>query len=187
MTDHVPLTTTPLPVRLRVEDFFRLDDAGAFADYGKTELIRGEIFYMNSQHRPHARAKGQLFKALEQALSAMNSDLEVLIEATVAMPPFSAPEPDLLLTTQPDGEGPVPLASVRLIVEIADTTQQNDLGTKAGLYAENGVPEYWVVDLKARSVHQFWQPQGEAYAARRETTFARIESLTIPELAVTLA
>ena len=61
MTEQVPLTTSPLPYRLTVEGFFRLDEAGAFAGYGKTELIRGEVFYRNAQHRPHARAKIPLY------------------------------------------------------------------------------------------------------------------------------
>ncbi len=41
MTEQVPLTTSPLPYRLTVDDFLRLDEAGAFEGYGKTELIRG--------------------------------------------------------------------------------------------------------------------------------------------------
>jgi Uma2 family endonuclease len=187
MTEQVPLTTSPLPYRLKVEDFFRLDAAGAFEGYGKTELIRGEVFYMNAQHRPHARAKIAIYEALRDWIKANDPGFSVLIEATVAMPPHSAPEPDLLLTTEPDGDGPVPIQSVRLLLEIADTTQKHDLKTKAGLYAENGVPEYWVVDLKARRVQAMWTPGANGYAERGEVAFGgRIESATIAGLAVEL-
>jgi hypothetical protein len=41
----------------------------------------------------------------------------------------------------------VPVSSVALIVEVADTTLDFDLGPKAELYAAAGVPEYWVIDL----------------------------------------
>jgi len=186
MTDHVPFTTTPLPVKLRVEDFLRLDEAGAFNDYGRTELIRGEVFYMNAQHRPHARMKGRLFSALEKALAGLDSGLEVVVEATVSMPAYSAPEPDLVITSEPDGEGPVPVSSVRLVIEIADTTLANDLGVKASVYAENAVPEYWVVDVKAGQVHQHWAPEAGAYAQVRETPLADLVALTIPGLTVRL-
>jgi Uma2 family endonuclease len=187
MTEQVPLTTSPLPYRLTVEDFFRLDEAGAFAGYGKTELIRGEVFYMNAQHRPHARMKGQLHLDLVQALAKLDTGLGVLIEATVAMPPHSAPEPDVILTSEPDGEGPVPIGSVRLLVEIADTTQKNDLRVKSALYAENGVPEYWVVDLKAKQVHRMFAPSAEGYSNHDKTTLGRrIEAATIAGLAVDL-
>jgi hypothetical protein len=64
MTEHVRLTTTPRRVKLRVEDYLALDDAGAFDAYGKTELIDGEVVYRNAQHRPHARIKSRLFRLL---------------------------------------------------------------------------------------------------------------------------
>jgi len=188
VTEHIPLTTTPLPVRLRVEDFFRLDEAGAFEGYGKTELIRGEIFYMNAQHRPHARAKIALYELLREWIRAFEPGVAALIEATVAMPPYSAPEPDLILTTEPDGQGPVPVASVRLLVEVADTTQGNDLGVKASLYAEYGVPEYWVVDLKARVLHRFSGSGSQGYAEKREFAFdGLVEAATISGLTFRLS
>lgn len=180
MTEQVPLTTSPVPYKLTVEDFFRLDDAGAFEGYGKTELIRGKVFYMNAQHRPHARMKGLLYQALLRALAEIDTGLDVLIEATVSMPPQSAPEPDLILTSEPDGEGPVPIASVRLLIEIADTTQSNDLTVKARLYAENGVAEYWVVDLKRKLVHTMWSPGPEGYGGRGKVKLGNaIEAATI--------
>ena len=55
MTEMVPLTNVPLPVKLRAEDYLLLDEAGAFMAYRKTELLDGEVVYMNAQHRPHAR------------------------------------------------------------------------------------------------------------------------------------
>ena len=183
MTEQLPFTTTPLPYRLTVEDFFRLDAAGAFAGHGKTELIRGEVFYMNAQHRPHARAKGLLYIELVRGLSGLQNGLEVLIEATVAMTPSTAPEPDLVVTSEAVGEGPVPLLSVRLIVEIADTTQANDLRNKAGVYAENDVPEYWVVDLKEKLVHQMWSPAAGSYGNATQVAFGeRVEAATIAGL-----
>ena len=187
MTEQVPLTTSPLRYRLTVDDFLRLDEAGAFASYGKTELIRGEVFYMTAQHRPHARMKGMLYQALLRALTEIDTDIDVLIQATVSMPPHSAPEPDLILTSEPEGEGPVPIASVRLLVEIADTTLRNDLVMKAAVYAENGVPEYWVDDLKARLVHRMSSPKGDGYADKIELAFGdRIAAATIAGLGFVL-
>lgn len=187
MTEQAPLTTSPLPYRLTVDDFFRLDEAGAFEGFGKTELIRGEVFYMNAQHRPHARLKGLLHIALVNALAELDNGLDVLVEATVAMSPSSAPEPDLIVTSEPDGEGPVPISSVRLLVEIADSTQKNDLETKAGLYAENGVPEYWVADLKASLVYRMTVPGNAGYEKVTKVRFGnRIVAATINGLAFDL-
>lgn len=142
---------------------------------------------MNAQHRPHARMKGLVYQALLKALSELETGLDVLIEATVAMPPHSAPEPDLILTSEPDGDGPVPIASVRLLIEIADTTQNNDLKLKAGVYAENGVPEYWVVDLKKKLVHTMWAPEAGGYGERGKVELGeRIEATTVAGLGFVL-
>lgn len=50
---------------------------------------------------------------------------------------------DIVLTVEPDDDGPIPLPSVRLIVEVADTTVAQDLDRKQRLYACHAIPEYW--------------------------------------------
>lgn len=89
------------------------------------------------------------------------------------MPPHDAPEPDIVLTSEPDGDGPVPLHSIALIVEVSDTTLQHDPGIKQRVYARHGVAEYWVVDVEGRRIVQLWSPAGEAYAERREIDFGQ--------------
>lgn len=77
------------------------------------------------------------------------------------MRPHSMPRPDIVVTDEPEGEGFVPVGSVRLLLEAADSTLEDDLGVKARLYAKQGVPEYWVVDLPGRQVHQLWAPASD--------------------------
>lgn len=188
MTEHRLLNTVPLPVKLRVEDYLLLDDAGAFSDYAKTELLGGEIFCMNAQHRPHARLKMKLYDALRDALRAVGSDLTPLVEASIAMPDYSVPEPDIVLTSEPDGEGLIPLATVALVVEVADTTLSSDLTRKMALYAEAGIAEYWVADVQGRVIHQIWMPKGSAYAKRREIAIGEpITAATVTGLVVEVA
>lgn len=185
MTAHKPFNTSPLPVKLRVEDYLLLDRSGAFDDYARTELIEGEVLYMNAQHRPHMYAKSELAFRLRTVLAAQASALYVGTEASVALSDQDLPEPDIVLTSEPRGEGPVPLASVALLVEVADTTQSFDLSRKAALYARHGVPEYWVVDLTAQTIHQMWSPSGEAFVERRQIAFGeRIAAVTIEGLVV---
>ncbi len=174
------------PLKLRVEDFLALNDSGAFEGYGKTELLQGEIVYMNAQHRPHGRVKMDLAKALDQALAAIGSDLTVMTEVTVSAPPHNAPEPDIVVTSEPDGEGPIPLGSVRLIVEVADATLRTDMDLKAKIYASHGVPEYWVADVNARSIVQMSAPVGDAYSHSANHAFGQtFECHSIAGLIVT--
>jgi Uma2 family endonuclease len=171
MSEVLPLNTSPLPVRLRVEDYLLLDSSGAFEPYAKTELIDGEILFMNAQHRPHARVKMGLYDAIRDALNGTGSPSTAFVEASIAMPDYSVPEPDIVLTDEPDGEGLIPLRSVTLVVEVADTTLAGDLGRKARLYATAGISEYWVADVKGRILHQMWSPTGGTYTENRDIAF----------------
>ena len=180
---------TPLnvhqPIRLRVKDYLMLDAAGMYADFAKTELIDGEVVGMNAQHRPHSYAKNEIADRLKAELRKLSPDSRALVEVTVAMEPNDAPEPDIVVTTEPRGRGPVPLASVRLIVEVADTTLGFDMRNKAAAYARHGVPEYWVVDLNAARIVRMWQPAGERFGEADQINFgeplaaATIAGLTI--------
>jgi Uma2 family endonuclease len=173
------------PSKLRIEDYLRLSEAGAFDRYGRTELIDGVVYAMNPQHRPHGFAKDELAYRLRRALEAMGSDLHVATEQSVAMTPHDQPEPDIILTTEPRGPGPIPAASVALLVEIAHTSLDHDLLHKAPVYAARGVAEYWVVDVNAGLIHQMWSPQDAAYSKSRAVKLCeRIEATTIEGLAV---
>ena len=185
MTELLPLNTSPLPVKLRVGDYLLLDGSDALAAYRKTELIAGEIVFMNAQHRPHARIKSRLYRLIADALDAQGSDLEAVVEASVAIPPHDVPGPDIVITREPDGAGLVPLQSVALVVEVSDTTLDNDLAVKRKIYAAALIPEYWVADVNARVIHQMWQTDGDAYAEHREIAFGtRLEAATLPGLTV---
>ncbi|MEG3179970.1 Uma2 family endonuclease [Sphingomonas sp. LT1P40] len=185
MTDAVPLTTEWKPVKLRVEDYLMLDDAGAFDSYGRTELIEGEVVYMNALHRPHARIQTRFLILLAAELAKRSDGLEPLIEGSVSMPPYNVPAPDISVTSEPEGSGLIPLSSLALVIEVSDTTLRNDLGRKAKIYAREGVPEYWVIDVNASVIYQMWRPVSASYSEQRIVAFgdlltaAAISNLTV--------
>ena len=143
----VQLATHP-KVKLRVDDFDLLAESGALAGLERTELLDGDIYLMSPQYLPHAFPKSVFYDALLDWARAHRPDLRVLMEVSVAMPPNDEPIPDVVLTNTPRGKRGVPVENVFLLIEIADDSRKRDLGYKAELYARQGVPEYWVVDLK---------------------------------------
>ncbi len=186
MTEQVLITNVPTRVKLRVEDYLSLDRVGAFEGYGKTELIDGEVTYMNAQHRPHARTKSRLYAALSVALQGRLDRLEALVEGSISVPPYNVPEPDITLTSEPDGAGLIPLHSVRLIIEVADTTLRSDMTRKSALYAQHGIPEYWVVDVNGEEIHQLWLTDVSGFRERRVYRFGDpITAATIADLTIT--
>lgn len=185
MTVIQPLNV-PRTIKLTIEQFLMLEEAGAFEDYTKTELIEGAIYGMNAQYVAHAVAKSRLARRLGNALEAIGSRLDAVIEGTVAMPPHSAPEPDIALAEVTPGERVfIPLDMVALVVEVSDASISFDLAEKLEMYARHRVPEYWVLDLTTGTLHQLWSPSEGGYAEARSLEIGgSIESATIAGLRV---
>lgn len=76
----------------------------------------------------------------------------------------SEPEPDLAMFHGLPGDfrdhHPT---TAELVIEIAINTLRRDL-SKAAIYAEAGVKEYWLIEPEARQITLFTQPEGRAYA-----------------------
>lgn len=172
-------------VKLRIDDYLLLDRSGALAAYGRTELVDGVILALSPQFLPHGYAKAEIAYRLRRALEALGSPLYVLTETSMAIPAHGLPEPDIALSAVFLGEGTIPVSAVALIVEVSASTLATDLGSKAEMYALGGVPEYWVVDLDGRAVHQMWSPGLEGYGERREVGFGeRLKAEAVPGVSV---
>lgn len=117
---------------LDVDAYALLGASGSFGD-AKTELIAGEIFVTGPEYAPHLRVKSELAYRLRQALEAIGNLLFVGIDGSVRVSAHDMPEPDILLTSAIQTEGPVLVASVALIVEVSSSTLDYDLDDKAGL------------------------------------------------------
>ena len=76
------------------------------------------------------------------------------------------PEPDFAVTRQSasayfeNNPGP---QDASLVVEVADSSLNFDLTTKALLYTCVGIPEYWVMDVNGRRLHRHRQPTQDGY------------------------
>jgi Uma2 family endonuclease len=175
----------PRRLWLRVEDFVLLGDSGSFADFSKAELIDGEILCMNAQFQRHSFVKSQLAFRVAAALSASAPELVVLVEVAVAMPPHDMPEPDIVVIRGPIGSGAVALSAVAMVVEVADTTLDIDLGRKAALYARAGVAEYWVADIEGKRIIRHDQPGATGYQRIVASDFGEpLVSATMPLLQI---
>jgi len=187
MTSQDAIPTSHQKALLTTQEFYLLCESGTFLECAKAELLDGEIYTMNAQHRPHVMAKMDLYDAIRDRLKVIGSTLRAVLEATVELDARNAPEPDIILTSEPYGEGAIPVSSVALIVEISDTTLKMDMGKKQAIYAQAGVAKYWVVDLEGDKLHQMWSVKDQVYCEERELPFgAQVNSETVKQLAITL-
>jgi Uma2 family endonuclease len=102
----------------------------------------------------------------------------VRIQAPFAASDGSEPEPDLALVPLGDYDDAHPTRA-HLLVEVAQSSLAVDRTTKASLYAECGVPEYWVVNLVDGLVEVHTEVVSGAYA--RITPFRRGEGMRLRE------
>ncbi|MEQ1825407.1 MAG: Uma2 family endonuclease [Pirellula sp.] len=73
----------------------------------------------------------------------------------------SRPEPDVFWVRKARYRQHHPLSSdVQLAIEIADSSLEKDLEIKRKMYAEVGIPEYWIVDRQSKIVYVLRNPDG---------------------------
>src|SRR5205823_1229767 len=78
----------------------------------------------------------------------------------------SRPEPDAILLKWRDdyyaAKRPTP-EDVLLVIEVSDTTLKYDRSVKVALYAQAGIPEYWIANLRTNVIEVYTDPSEGAY------------------------
>ena len=130
------------------------------------ELIDGVIIFKMPVHPPHRIALILLRNWLIVLFGLPFAQTEDPIALPGAEGEITEPQPDIAVTLAPTTEyiesNPSP-QDIALLVEIADSSLNFDINTKARLYARMGIPEYWVMDVKNRRLHRHRQPTETGY------------------------
>ena len=110
---------------------------------------------------PHKWAVVKLNQLLSAQLAA---PWAVSVQCPLRVSAVSEPEPDLAVIQLPDAPGAdFTAADTSLVIEVADSSLEFDLGDKLEMYARAGVPEHWVLDLQNNEVIVHRQPAGATY------------------------
>jgi Uma2 family endonuclease len=156
-------------------------------DRNRYEIIGGELIVSPSPNRAHQKASYRLTQLIGDFVDAQQLGDVYVAPVDVRLSPHNVVEPDLLFIRQdrlgiygPTGpvEGPPDL-----VVEIiSPSSRVMDRTRKAALYADSGVPEYWVVDPERRDIQVLVLNQGQYEPADAED--GRFHSTVIPGLVV---
>ena len=152
----------PTRHKLTTRDFERLGAAGILDADLRIELIEGDLIDMPPIGPGHASVSNRLTRLL--VLRAADAAI-VSVANSIALPPWSMPQPDFTLLRPRADEYASALpgaADVLLAVEVADTTLRFDRTVKSRVYASHGVAEYWIVEVEARRMHVLRDPQPTA-------------------------
>ena len=169
-----------------VREFHQMAEGGIFAEDDRVELLAGEIFEMTPIGSRHAGCVNALTNTLAAQLG---SAVIVSVQNPVVLDDFSEPQPDLLILRPRadfyrDGH-PTP-DDVRIVIEVADSSEDFDRRAKLPRYAQAGIPEAWLIVLSEDAVDVFNDPSPDGYRAHRR--FERGEQVTSPQFpALTVA
>lgn len=148
--------------RFTIEEYHRMGKAGVFAPGERVELIRGVIRELTPKGRRHIVAVSRLVSLFPVRLAGRAS---FLVQDPLKKSGWhSEPEPDFVVTSNPDPdtygtEQSPPL----LVVEVSDTSLDYDRTVKVSLYAEGGVPEYWIINLVDNCLEVHRNPSAGIY------------------------
>jgi Uma2 family endonuclease len=171
-----------------VEEYHRMGESGILKPGERVELIRGDVIEMAPIGRRHVAFVNNFTQLLVTRLAGRAI---VSVQNPVVVAVDSEPQPDLALLRHraiayKDAE--ITAADVVLLIEVAETSLRYDRTVKLRLYAEAGVPEYWVVDADAESIEVHRGPTPDGYGeVFRVVGQGAISPAAFPEVRLTLA
>src|SRR5262245_47298037 len=165
---------------LRRAEYERMLEAELFRNE-HVELIRGILVRMSPQKAAHATVVQILTRLLMPPLVGR---ADVRVQLPFAAGDDSMPEPDLAVVAVARFGQPHP-DRAHLIIEVAETSLEEDRTDKAEIYAAAGVGEYWVVNIPDRTIEVHTEPSRGAYA--RVTPYRageRVSPAAFPDVSV---
>jgi Uma2 family endonuclease len=143
-----------------VDDYEEMIRLGVLTERDRVELIRGEIvpkMAIGPRHSTCVKRFNQLLtqRATGRAITGIQDPVRL---------PDSEPEPDVsLLRPRADfyESGHPQPSDIFLIIEVADSSLDDDRNIMKPLYAESGIQEYWIANLQDNCLEVHRGPQSD--------------------------
>ncbi|MES1022937.1 Uma2 family endonuclease [Gloeocapsa sp. BRSZ] len=156
------MTTTQTRL-FTVQEYHKMADLGILHPDERVELIEGQILTMAAKNPPHSAITKRTADTLRDLLT---KKADIRVQEPIYIDNRSEPEPDIAVVKIDSRDyinrHPIP-NDVFLVIEVADRTLSYDCNKKAALYADAGIPEYWVIDVKNEKVIIFREPKSKTY------------------------
>ena len=174
--------------RFTVDDYEQMINFGILTENSGVELIRGEIVKKSIMSDRHCAS----VKRLNRFFSRGVGECAIVSVHNPVRFPDSEPEPDLsVLRPKADfcAAGKPRAADVLLLIEVSDTSLDQDRDIKRPLYAQAGIPEYWILNLidDTLEVHRQPQPDGTYKDVQILQRGQQVEVAALPGVILTVA
>ncbi len=160
-----PAVHPATPARITLAQYHQMIASGIIGEDDRLELIDGYLLEKRSINPPHAVALRRTRRLFDGRIDM--SALDIHQESPLSIETHSELEPDLMIVVRREDDylsgHPTP-ADVTLLIEVADDSLTRDRMIKKPIYAEAGIPEYWIINLRERQLERYTAP----FAARPE-------------------
>ena len=173
--------------RFTVDEYLALGAAGILAKEERIELLDGEIIQMAPIGNRHMNSVDWLADLMRESVGRRAM---VRVQGSIQLADATMPEPDIAVIRRRSVNdiAPVLPSDVYLVVEVADSSLEFDLGEKLARYAAAGIPEVWVANLRAGELVVNTEPEGAAYAQVRVIPLdGRVSPQAFPDAVLELA
>jgi Uma2 family endonuclease len=157
----------PIPQRLEplmaitkysVDDYEEMIRLGVLNERDRVELIRGDIVPKMAIGPRHSTC----VKGFNQLLTQRAAGRVIVGIQNPVRLPDSEPEPDISLVRSPKERyltrHPEP-ADIFLIVEVSESSLDDDRNIMRPLYAESGIEEFWIANLREDCLEVYRGPR----------------------------
>ena len=152
------------PYRWTRHEYEKMVEIGLFPPEARLELIEGEILKMAAHTSYRAAAIAIVQRRLDRIYGVA---YHVRVQLPLALSDDAEPEPDLAVVSGgPEDYWNEHPKRAQLLVEVAYSSLDHDKQRKRHLYARNGIPEYWILNLYERQLEIYREPQGEDYQSQ---------------------
>ena len=186
----LPVVLKELQHRLAMEEQQRKEWLKDWrTDTSKMEFINGQVIVHAPAQRIEALVSGNVASLL-RTLVLLRQVGEVHQEKTMIRLTRNDYEPDICYfdTAQVAefNEETSLFPAPRLVVEVlSPKTEARDRGVKFQDYAYHGIPEYWIVDPRERTLEQYLLPQGDTtYQLHKKSNNGDVEVQALPGLSL---
>lgn len=174
---------------LTVRQYHKMIEQGILPEGEPYELLDGQIVSKNrAATGEDPMTVGHEHALIVKRLSKISRRMEPLgchlqTQQPIALPPRDEPEPDgaVIIRVEDDYLGRHPGAEdVLCVIEVADASLRYDRTAKLRTYANAGIGQYVIVNLRDRQVEVYTEPLKGKGRYGQSVTLSRTQKLNLP-------
>ena len=172
-------------IKWSVADYHLMIQSGVLNNRA-CELIEGEIIEVSPEsplHRSTSDSIAEYLRGLLQGKAKVFESHPITLDN-------SEPEPDISIVRLPNSNyrdrHPYP-QDIYWLIEISNTTLETDLNQKKRIYANAGINEYWIINLKDIELIVFREASGNDYKTKNTFNDGMIAPIPFPNTEIEIS